>query len=253
MDRQYIDDHHVVARYLADRLTDGEREAFEAYYLEHPDVVQEMEAAARFKVGLMKLRDLGELNRLVQQEKRPQWHYLAAAAAIAALAVGVFLVIDRTPATHPILAASIDALHGTDGGPPTLTREYAILRTRGSAVDAEIQLPTFGAALELRVLPEFSARPERYRVRLFRMSADDSLQSVAELGGLAPEPDNFVIDLRRRRAPATGPVPAGDRGRSGHGRPRQGERVHLANAARAQRSFRSVPLTVAPFADMNSV
>jgi hypothetical protein len=24
------------------------------------------------------------------------------------------------------------------------------------------------------------------------MSADDSLQSVAELGGLAPEPDNFV-------------------------------------------------------------
>ena len=192
MDRQYIDDHHVVARYLADRLTDGEREAFEAYYLEHPDVVQEMEAAARFKVGLMKLRDLGELNRLVQQHKRPQWHYLAAAAAIAALAVGVFLVIDRSPATHPILAASIDALHGTDGGPPTLTREYAILRTRGSAIDAEIQLPTFGAALELRVLPEFSARPERYRVRLFRMSADDSLQSVAELGGLAPEPDNFV-------------------------------------------------------------
>ena len=54
------------------------------------------------------------------------------------------------------------------------------------------QLPTFGAALELRVLPEFSARPERYRVHLFRMSADDSLQSVAELGGLAPEADNFV-------------------------------------------------------------
>ncbi|MGH8235447.1 MAG: hypothetical protein ACREXP_00305, partial [Steroidobacteraceae bacterium] len=101
-------------------------------------------------------------------------------------------VIDRAPATHPILAASIDALHGTDGRPPTLTREYAILRTRGSAVDAEIQLPTFEAALELRVLPEFSARPERYRVRLFRMSADDSLQSVAELGGLVPESDNFV-------------------------------------------------------------
>lgn len=191
MDRQYIDDHHVVARYLADRLPDGEREAFEAYYLEHPDVVQEMEVAARFKVGLMKLRDLGELNRLVQREKRPQWHYLAAAAAIAALAVGVFLVIDRTPATHPILAASIDALHGKDG-PTNLWPEYAILRTRGSAVDAEILLPKLGGTIELRVLPEFSARPERYRVRLFRMSADDSLQSVAELGGLAPEPDNFV-------------------------------------------------------------
>jgi hypothetical protein len=192
MDRRYIDEHHVVARYLADRLTDEEREAFEAYYVEHPDVVQELEAAARFKVGLMKLRETGELKQLLQREKRPQWHYFAAAAAIAALAVGVFLVIDRTPAAHPIVAATVDALHGKDGNPLTLTREYAILRTRGSAVDAEIALPTSAEALELRVLPEFTARPERYRVHLFRMSADDSLQSVAELGALVPEPDNFV-------------------------------------------------------------
>ena len=140
----------------------------------------------------MKLRESGELKQLLQREKRPQWHYLAAAAAIAALVVGVFLIVGRTPAGHPILAASVGALHGTNGGPLTLTREYAILRTRGSAVDAEIPLPTAAEALELRVLPEFTARPERYRVRLFRMSADDSLQSVAELGGLVPEPDNFV-------------------------------------------------------------
>lgn len=192
MDRRYIDDHHVVARYLADRLSDEERAAFEAYYLEHPDVVQELEAAARFKVGLMKLRDSGELDRLLQPHKRPQWHYIAAAAAAVALVVGAFLLVDRTPAARPILAATIEALHGTNGSPPTLAREYAVLRTRGSAVDAEIRLPAEGEALELRVLPEFTARPERYRVRLFRMSADDSLQSVAELGGLVPEPDNFV-------------------------------------------------------------
>ena len=192
MDRRYIDDKHVVARYLADRLTDEEREAFETYYLEHPDVVQELEAAARFKVGLMKLRDTGELAQLLQREKRPQWHYFAAAAALAALAIGTFLIIDRAPGTHPILAAAVDALRGANGNPPTLTREYAVLRTRGSAIDAEIRLPPAGEALELRVLPEFAARPERYRVRLFRVSADDSLQSVAELGGLVPEDDNFV-------------------------------------------------------------
>jgi hypothetical protein len=192
MDRRYIDDHHVVARYLADRLTDEERAAFEAYFLEHPDVVQELEAAARFKVGLMKLRDSGELTQLLQREKRPQWHYIAAAAAIAALAVGIFFVIDRTPASHPILAASVEALHFTKGTAPAVTQDFAILRTRGSAVDAEILLPAAGTALELRVLPEFMARPERYHVRLFRMSADDSLQSVGELGGLVPEPDNFV-------------------------------------------------------------
>lgn len=125
---------------------------------------------------------------LLQREKRPRWLYFAAAAAIAALAIGAVLLIDRTPAGHPVVAATVDALRGS----PTLTREYAVLRTRGSAVDAEIPLPLRGEALELRVLPEFMARPERYRVRLFRVSADDSLQSVAELGGLVPEDDNFV-------------------------------------------------------------
>jgi hypothetical protein len=132
------------------------------------------------------------MTQVLQREKRPQWHYLAAAAAIAAVGVGAFLVIDRTPDAHPILAASVDALHRTDGHAPPLMRQFAILRTRGSAVDAEILLPTSGAAIELRVLPEFTARPERYHVRLFRVSADDSMQSVAELGGLVPEPDNFV-------------------------------------------------------------
>ena len=150
----------------------------------------------------MKLRETGELTQLRQREKRPRWHYVAA-AAIAALAIGTFLIIDRTPAAHPVLAASIDALRATGGAPPTLTGQYAILRTRGSAVDAEIALPPAGQALKLRVLPEFASRPERYRVELFRMSADDSMQSVAELGGLAPEFDNFVsifVDAARLQA-----------------------------------------------------
>ena len=151
----------------------------------------------------MKLQETGELTQLMQREKRPRWHYVAATVAIAALAIGTFLLIDRTPASHPVLAASIDALHATDGAPPTLTGQYAILRTRGSAVDAEIELPPAGQALELRVLPEFAARPERYRVQLFRMSADDSMQSVAELGALAPDADTFVsvfVDAARLQA-----------------------------------------------------
>ena len=63
----------------ANRLTDEEREAFETYSLEHPGVVQELEAAARFKVGLMKLRETGQLTQLLQPDKRPRWQYLAAA------------------------------------------------------------------------------------------------------------------------------------------------------------------------------
>jgi hypothetical protein len=190
MDRRYIDDNHVVARYLADRLTDEERDAFEAYYLEHPDVVQEMEAAARFKAGLMHLRDSGELKELLQPaRRRPTWQFLAAAAAVAALAIGALLLV-RAPETRPLLAASIGALHRTSGAAPVIASAHAILRTRGSPVDAEIPLPPAGQAIELRVLPEFTAA--RYRVGLFRMSADDSLQRVAELGGLTPASDTFV-------------------------------------------------------------
>jgi hypothetical protein len=134
--------------------------------------------------------------------KRPLWHYLLAAAALAALAVGVFVIVDRAPVNRPILVAGFDGLR-TYGDPQSLTiRQYAILRTRGSPVDAVISLPTSGEVLELRVLPEFTSRPQRYRVHLFRVSADDSLQSVAELGGLTAEADSFVsmfVDGERLR------------------------------------------------------
>ncbi len=192
MDQRYIDDNHVVARYLANRLSDEERAAFEAYYLEHPDVVQDMEAAARFKVGLMKLRESGELDPLLRKQPRfLQWQYLAAAAALAVLAIGTLLLVQRAPGGRSLMAASVEMLNWNSRA-PTIASRTAILRTRGSSVDAEIPLPAAGEAVELRVLPEFAAHPARYTVRLFRMSADDSLQSVAELGGLVPAPDNFV-------------------------------------------------------------
>jgi hypothetical protein len=124
--------------------------------------------------------------------KRPLWQYLAAAAALAALAFGAFLIVERAPSSRPILVAGFDGLR-TYGDPQSLTiKQYAILRTRGSSFDAEISLPRSGEVLELRVLPEFTPRPARYRVHLFRLSADDSLQSVAELGGLTAEADSFV-------------------------------------------------------------
>lgn len=194
MDRRYIDDQHVVARYLADRLTDEERAAFETYYLEHPEVVQEMEAAARFKAGLMRLRDTGELPGLLQSRPRYlQRPYLAAAAAaMAVLALGTLFVLTRPPDTNPLLAAGIEALQVPGGGAPAISGRYAIFRTRGTPVDAEIAMPQRGQAVELRVMPEFSANPARYRVRLLRKSADDSLETIAELRGLVPAPDTFV-------------------------------------------------------------
>ena len=46
MNLKHIYDNHVIERYLADQLDDAEREAFEAYYLQHPEVVSDMESVA---------------------------------------------------------------------------------------------------------------------------------------------------------------------------------------------------------------
>jgi hypothetical protein len=117
---------------------------------------------------------------------------LAIVFAVTALAIAVFLLVQHAPGTQSLMAADIETLRTTKGHAPEIVSRAEILRTRGSAVDAEIPLPAAGEAIEVRVLPEFAARPARYRVRLFRMSADDSLQNVAELSGLAPAPDYFV-------------------------------------------------------------
>lgn len=126
-----------------------------------------------------------------------RWKYLAVVAAIAALAIAG-LLIARAPESNPLLAADIGAWQRS-GTQRVIASTYAILRTRGAAVDAEIPLPPAGQVIELRLLPEFTARPH-YRVRLFRMTADDSLQLVAEIGKVAADDDGFLtifIDAAR--------------------------------------------------------
>jgi hypothetical protein len=125
-----------------------------------------------------------------------RWQYLTLAAAILLGALGAFLLTDKA-GPQPLMVADVAdlPLHK----PIVIASSHAILRTRGSAVDAEIPLPPPGQAIELRVLPEFTATPH-YRLRLFRMTADDSLQAVAELGGLTTDEDSFLtvyIDAAR--------------------------------------------------------
>jgi hypothetical protein len=192
MDRKYIDDHHIVARYLADQLGDAERIAFEAYYVEHPDVLQDMEAAARLKVGLAQLRDHGALDRLLEPQPWYRDQRFFAAAAVAAIAVGVGLYVMGSPSLQPALVASSDVLHTWRGTPLPLASSHMVLRTRSASFDAEIELPGSAQAIELRVLPEYEAQPPRYRMTLEAIADDDSLSAVAEIAGLAPAEDGFV-------------------------------------------------------------
>jgi hypothetical protein len=192
MDRKYIDDHHIVARYLAGQLSADERDAFEAYYVEHPEMMSEMESTARFKLGLRKLREQGQLGDLLRPAPwYRQWRYLAAAAALALLTLGVAFTFQRVARMTPLLASSISALSGKAGA-LSLAKTYLVERSRGRAVDAEIVLPDRPEAIELRVMPEFKARPEQYRVTLLSVAEDDSTQALAEIGQLKMADDGCV-------------------------------------------------------------
>ncbi len=52
VDRSEIDSNHVIERYLAGQLSDGETEAFEIYCLENPEVADDLEYVRALKAGL---------------------------------------------------------------------------------------------------------------------------------------------------------------------------------------------------------
>jgi hypothetical protein len=192
MDRKYIEDHHIVARYLAEQLSDAEQQAFEAYYLAHPDVIQDMEAVARLKVGLARLEESGELGKLIKAPRFPRSYYISAAAAVVAAVALLFFYLRESP-QRPTLAASAATLVDRSGASLAVTATHLLLRTRSAAAyDAEITITDSPQVIELRVLPEVETRPARYRVQLAAVAVGSDLQPVAEVGNLVPGEDGFV-------------------------------------------------------------
>ncbi len=158
-------DPTVVNRYLADQLTDAERSAFEARLALDPDVLRELEATARLKAGLQKLRDTGQLDALVAEQRSRTPLFFSAAAAVAVLVLGISLLRWNADGGAPMLAASISKLVDQSGSPLPIASTYAVYRKR-DAYDAEIELPASRQAIKLRVLPELRAPQASYRAAL---------------------------------------------------------------------------------------
>lgn len=190
IDRKYIDDHHVVPRYLADQLTDEEREAFEAYYLAHPEALEDMEAVARLKTGLTELQRSGELPALLSSRKRI-WR-LALAASVAALVVAASVILVRPPAKRPLLASLPTALMDETGQPlPVFTKRY-VMRMRSGGFDAQLQMPRLREAIELRILPQPSTEPAEYSVQVSRIDEMQPPRPVGDLDQLHVGDDGYV-------------------------------------------------------------
>lgn len=92
-DQKYLDDHDIIERYLADQLSEAEREGFEAYFLEHPEVVGQMDRTAKLKSALMELDTEGRLQPLMAARASRRWLVaLAVLGVIAVLAASIALL-----------------------------------------------------------------------------------------------------------------------------------------------------------------
>ena len=194
MDRKYIDDHHVVARYLAEQLSEADRAAFEAYRAEHPEIVRELEAAARFKVGLAQLSEAGELKAVLEgsqgSRRSPVMRYAGVVAGLAA--AGIVVLAGFNLLQVPVIGVTPASVSGRFRAELPATGPYELIRFRSEArFDAQLTLPAQPAAITLRVLPE-TENADRYRVEL-RSIADSQAKTVASADGLAPGADHFVV------------------------------------------------------------
>jgi hypothetical protein len=186
----FRDDATIASRYLGDRLDDTERAAYEAYVRGSPEALRELEATARLKIGLQRLRETGELEALMHEStsfRSPSM--LALAAGVAALAIGVGLWHARE-AVPPILSGSAFSLLDPGGHALPITRTQVLFRKRSDSYDAIIELPETRGTVQIRVLPE--TRAARFSASLTRIQSDGSEQAVASVGDLKPAEDGSV-------------------------------------------------------------
>jgi hypothetical protein len=194
-----IDDPTRAGRYLADQLTDAECAEYEARYVADPEAVAELEATARLKIGLQRLRQSGELSELIAGTAGPHptrtW-MLAMAASIAAVVIGVGLWLPRTgPLSAPVLATTAGAFKDRSGHSLSVVATAPLFRTRAEKYDAVIELPSARGAIELRVLPSTPAEGAHYQASLARIKDDDSSERIMSIEDLKPSAEDGFVDL----------------------------------------------------------
>ncbi len=165
-----LDGFEKANRYLSGRLSEAECAEFESQMVRDPQLVRELEAIARLKVGLQVLEERGELDALV---RGAHWSYrwIAVAAAVGVLAIALLTFRGFvTPEERSMIAAVPAALTDRQGNILPSAGTFTVLRKRVTTADAVITLPGAGGAIELKVLPESPAPAEGYRVSLWQQT-----------------------------------------------------------------------------------
>lgn len=188
---QLINDNNLVARYLADQLSSGERESFEEYFMGHPEMLRELNRTALFKAGLMDLREAGTLDDAIARPTfETRTKVLAVAASLVLIAIGTLTFLGTRTTT--IAAARNTDLSSIFRPALPIASTFQIQRTRSSSYDASIELPTQTSAIEIRIKPESPVASARYSISLGEIQSDYSITHVTTITGLKQESDGFV-------------------------------------------------------------
>jgi hypothetical protein len=188
-----LQEFETANRYLTGRLGEAECADFEKRLTQDPELMRELEAVARFKVGLQVLHERGELEAAT---RGPHWSYrwIALAAALAVLAVGVLTFRSFvTPDERSMLAAVPAALTDLQGNVLPSAGTFTVLRKRVTTADAVIELPPQGRAIEVRVLPESPPQADGYSVSLWQQPPAADPRRLGSLNHVTPAADGFLV------------------------------------------------------------
>lgn len=198
-----IETEDLIAGYLAERLPAGRSEALEQYISENPHARRQIEETLKFKEGLARLREQGELESLLHAPPARRWIPYAAAAAVAALtaATALWLAV-RGASTEVLVRSPTDLATRRHSAPPVLGR-YVLARTRGISGTADVNLPPGAGACELQILPSRMIPGVRYSVTLKPVEVPEGSVHQAQLDAGPPGPDGYVtVYIDRSRLPA---------------------------------------------------
>jgi len=189
-----MEDHELIGRYLARRLTEAEELMVETRIIQDPAFRSEVELTQALKEGMRELENRGEVSRLLTTRDRPQLPKVAWAATLAAVAAGLvtFYFYQAREAIAPVPVSETLRFELTRGGP-----EADVSWVRGSApVQLEMQFdvgpepaPTYRVTLSR--LPENADNPVLNRAVLTSPEGE----VVVSVDGEALPPGNYAIRL----------------------------------------------------------
>jgi hypothetical protein len=206
MDHAYAEQHGLVDSYLADRLSEGEREAFEAHYFACEACMEQLEAASDFREGMLQVAAeetartrVGLLAGLALLSSQGRW--LALAALLLLLAPPLALLMANRGLERR-LAAARPGPASPAAGPQVNLPLFTLAAVRGgeeagrepvNRVPLAAATPSAVFTLELAAV-EYPS----YRASL----RDESGKETWQAGDLRPDRrDSLVLLLPSRMLP----------------------------------------------------